>query len=106
MKSCHIALLLALSLLGCATPQGITAVWTKPSTPPLGMPAPEGFTITPAQAHSVVWDARALSLKHNWNIYSDSRYYYVHDTFLGSGPQRAFKQGIRVDGRTGEIVAR
>lgn len=106
MKSHHVALLLAFCLLGCAPIQDIHPVWTKPSTPPLDMPAPEGFTITPAQAYSVVWDARALSLKHNWDIYSDSRYYYVLDTFLGSGPQRAFKQGIRVDGRTGEIVAR
>lgn len=106
MKSNQIALLIVLGLPGCTTPRNIHAVWTKPGTPPLDMSAPEGFTLTPAKAYSVVWDARALSLKHSWDIYSDSRYYYIHDTFLGSGPERAFKQGIRVDGGTGEIAAR
>ncbi len=34
----------------------------------------------------------------------DHRYYYIHDTFLGAGATRARASGLRIDGRTGEIV--
>lgn len=45
-------------------------------------------------------------MKHDWHIYADSQYYYVHDTFLGDNPRRAFDLGVRVDGQSGEIVRR
>jgi len=82
------------------------AVWTQPIKPPSDLPAPPGFLITPAQAYSAAWDARALSLKHTWYVYADSRYYYVHDIFLGATPHRAYVQGVRIDGQTREIVKR
>ena len=82
------------------------AVWKQPSKPPSDLSAPPGFVTTPAQAYSAVRDARALSLKHVWHVYADSSYYYVHDTFLGGGPRRAYAQGVRVDGHTGQIVKR
>jgi hypothetical protein len=95
------------TLLGCtATSREVHAVWTQPTLPPADLPPPSGFTVTPAQAISAARQSGALSLKHVWHIYSDSGYYYVHDTFLGDGPRRAFTQGVRVDGKTGEIVRR
>jgi hypothetical protein len=98
---------LCLALLGCATSShDIRAVWTQPTLPPANLPPPSGFTVTPAQAASAVRKSGALSLKHVWHVYADSGYYYVQDTFLGDGPHRAFAQGVRIDGRTGEIVRR
>lgn len=106
MRSFLLFTILGFALLGCTTPQDVRAVWTQPAAPSAHLAAPPGFMVSPARAHSAVWDSRALSLKHNWHIYADSRYYYVHDTFLGDGARRAFAQGIRVDGQTGEIVRR
>ena len=74
--------------------------------PPADLPPPSGFTVTPAQAVSAARESGSLSLKHVWHVYADSGYYYVHDTFLGDSPRRAFVQGVRVDGKTGEIVRR
>lgn len=101
-----ILLSLGLFLCGCASTREVRPVWTQPTAPPARMPAPAGFAVTPAQAHSVVWKSRVLSLKHVWHIYADSRFYYVHDTFLGDSPRRALKQGVRVDGQSGAIVDR
>ena len=98
---------LCLVVAGCTTlPSDVRAVWTEKTPPPADLAAPAGFGITPAKAYSVVFDSRALSLKHIWYVYADSRYYYVHDTFLGDSPRRAFAQGVRIDGQTGEIVRR
>ena len=99
--------IVCLVLVGCATAsREVRAVWTQPTSPPADLPSPSGFTVTPAQAVSVARESRALSVKHVWHVYADSGYYYVHDTFLGDGPRRAFAQGVRIDGRTGEIVRR
>jgi hypothetical protein len=98
---------LCLALVGCATTsRDVHAVWAQPTLPPADLSPPSGFTITPAQAVSVALESGALSLKHVWHVYSDSGYYYVHDTFLGDSPRRAYAQGVRIDGRTGEIVRR
>jgi len=98
---------LCLMLLGCATtPQDVQVVWAERTPPPPDLPPPAGFTVSPLQAYSTVSDSRALTLKHVWHLYADSRYYYVHDTFLGDSPRRAFAQGVRLDGRSGEIVKR
>lgn len=98
---------LSLLLVACATtPTNMRTVWTESTKPPSDLPAAFGFVATPAQAYSAVWDARALSLKHVWHIYADTQYYYVHDTFLGDSPRRAYVQGVRIDGRTGQIVKR
>ena len=68
---------------------------------------PQGFLITPSQAFDKVFDTPGLlSRKHVWHIHTDSQYYYVHDTFLGDSSRRAYLQGVRVDGRTGDIVRR
>jgi hypothetical protein len=99
--------MLCLVVVGCTTvPRDLQAVWTEKAPPPADIAAPAGFAITPSKAYSVVFDSRALSLKHVWHVYADSRYYYVHDAFLGDSPRRAFAQGVRVDGQTGEIVRR
>lgn len=100
-------LALCLMFVGCDTAsRDVHPVWTQPTLPPADLPPPSGFKITPAQAVSAARESGALSLKHVWHIYADSDYYYVHDTFLGDSPRRAFTQGIRVDGRTGEIARR
>jgi hypothetical protein len=100
-------LLFGLVLVGCATmPQQFQAVWTQPGSPPAELAAPVGFTISPAQAHNIVREARILSLKHQWSIYADSQNYCVHDTFLGDSPREAFRHGVRVDGKTGVILKR
>jgi hypothetical protein len=87
-------------------PQDIRSVWMQPSAPPADLPTPAGFTVSPAQAYSIVWDSRRLSLKHVWHIYADSQYYYVHDAFLRDSPRLALTVGVRVDGQTGKIVQR
>lgn len=98
---------LCLMLGGCATvPRDVRAVWTEKAPPPVDLAAPAGFSVTPVRAYFVVLDSRSLSMKHAWHVYADSRYYYVHDTFLGDSPGRAYAQGVRVDGQTGEIVGR
>lgn len=100
-------LLFGLVLVGCVTmPRQFQAVWTQPGSPPAELAAPVGFTISPAQAHNIVREARILSLKHQWSIYADSRNYYVHDTFLGDSPREAFRHGARIDGKTGAILKR
>jgi hypothetical protein len=74
---------------------------------PPDLPAPSGFSVTPAQAGSIITQTPwTLSLKHDCQIYADSCYYYVRDTFFNDGQRRAFTQGVRVDGKTGEIVRR
>lgn len=96
-----------LAFAGCAQPpQDFRAVWTQSSLPPDGLQKPVGFRVTPKEACETIAESNALSLKHVWHIYADSRYYYVHDIFLGDGARRAHKQGVRIDGRTGKIVRR
>jgi len=98
---------LCLFLSGCAMqPRDVQAVWMQSGAPPADLPAPAGFAVSPSQAYSTVWDSRRLSLKHVWHIYADSRYYYVHDIFLGDSPGWALALGVRVDGQTGKIAKR
>jgi hypothetical protein len=99
--------ILCLALAGCAiASRDVRTVWIQPTLPPADLPPPSGFTVTPAQAISAARGSGALSLKHVWHVYADSRYYYVHDTFFGDGLRRALAQGVRIDGKTGEIVSR
>ena len=96
-----------LLLLGCTMqPQDFQPVWIQPGAPPADLPSPAGFTVSPLQAYTAVWDSRSQSIKHVWHIYADSQYYYVYDIFLGDSPRKVFLLGVRVDGQTGEIVKR
>ncbi len=98
---------ICLAFAGCAQPpQDFRAVWTQASLPPAGLQKPVGFKVTPRQACETIAESNSLPLKHVWHIYADSQYYYVHDTFLSDGARRAHKQGVRIDGRTGELVRR
>lgn len=109
MKPALLRLLMVFGLGLCACsspPRDLHAVWRDPATPPASLQPPAGFTITPAQAYTVVREAKALSLKPIWHLYADSRYYYVQDAFTGSNRRRAYVQAVRVDGRTGRIVPR
>ena len=94
-------------VVGCTTvSRDFRAVWMQHTSPPADLPPPSRFTITPAQAFAVARESGEITLKNVWYLYADSDYYYVHDTFLGDDPCRAFAQGVRIDGRTGEIVRR
>ena len=108
--ACHslLAFLLAVVVAGCAVSASdtVSAVWTERGAPPSTVASPTGFRVSPSRAYVIARDSRRLSLKHIWHIYADSRYYYVHDTFLGSGATRARATGLRIDGLTGEILLR
>jgi hypothetical protein len=105
----HKIILLLLHCIGissCGTiPSDFRPVWIHPGIPPdqpqEHLPAPSGFGITTSQAYRTAWNSRRLSLKHQWSLYADSNYYYVHDTFLGDSTNRAFRQGLRINGRSG-----
>lgn len=89
----------------CATiPSDFRSVWTQSGSPPENLPTPSGFSISPAEAFRIAQESRRLSLKHVWHLYSDSDFYYIHDTFLGDGSRRAFTQGLRINGRSGTII--
>jgi hypothetical protein len=107
MRTFFLISALCFVLAGCSTtPREMRAVWTQRTPPPIHLPAPAGFTVTPARAYARAYESDMISLKHDWYIYADSRYYYVHDVYLGSSVRRAFNQGVRIDGQTGEIVRR
>lgn len=101
------ALSLCLVLVGCSTTvPKMRVLWTQSTPPPVELPAPAGFRVTPAQAYARACQSDMISLKHGWHIYADSRYYYVLDIYWGSSVQRANNQGVRIDGQTGAIVQR
>ena len=105
-KLTFIALLCA-ALSACQTvPQDLKPVWTQTGKPAAGATAPHSLKVTPSEAFEIARESRGLSWKHHWHLYADSKYYYVHDIFLGDGPRRAFRQGLRIDGKTGEIQSR
>ena len=111
MHKIILLLLLCIGIFSCGTtPSDFRPVWIHPGTPPdqppKHLPSPIGFGITPSQAYRIAWNSRRLSLKHQWSLYADSNYYYVHDTFLGDSTNRAFRQGLRINGRSGDIELR
>ena len=96
-----------LLFLNCASgTRDMRSVWTQPSPPPPDLSTPPGFSITPTQAYDIALRSQMISLKHTWYLYADSQYYYVHDAFLGSSIGLAQRQGVRIDGKTGQIVKR
>jgi len=100
-----LAVFLCLLLMGCSSiPREFHVVWSKPLAPPADLATPAGFSVTPAQAYSQVLATKNLSLKHIWHVYADADYYYVYDTFQGTGQRRAYNQGIKVDGKNGVIA--
>lgn len=107
MRNPIIIALLCAALSAClAIPQDLKPVWTQTGKPAAGAAAPYLFKVTPLEAFLIARESRGLSWKHHWHLYADSKYYYVHDIFLGDGPRRAFRQGLRIDGKTGEIQSR
>jgi len=93
-------------LAGCATPS-VRPVWTGGSHETLLVSrAPEGFTVSPAEADTIVRQSKILPMKVVYHIYADAQFYYVCDGFFGSGSHAAYRRGVRVDGRTGKIIER
>lgn len=99
-----------LGLCGCVmfhrVPTDFQPLWTPKdgAWPAKSMAAPAGFTITPHRAYEITRKGYYRSLKHQWHLYADSQYYYVHDTFLGDSAKEAHREGLRIDGRTGQVV--
>ena len=85
----------------------IDPVWTKDTPPTENVEPPNGFKITPSETFEIVRNKPwALSMKHIWHIYADSKYYYVHDSCLGSNSSLAKRYGVKIDGKTGKILNR
>jgi len=61
------------------------------------------FRISPHEAQSIAEKEYGMR-KTVQHVYSDSRYYYIIDGFFGSSRSRAAKNGVRIDGYTGECV--
>ena len=97
-----ISIVVVLLFGGCSGGINTTPIWVGQQRVPLNYPTPQGFKITPHEAELQVWNARRLSLKHIWHIYSDGSDYHIVDSFLGSNTKQA-KGGVIVDGQTGRI---
>ena len=84
----------------------VDPVWIEDTPPPINIEPPNDFKITPYQAYQRIGSQRLLALKHVWHVYADSKFYYVHDAFLGSNSSMAKKYGVKIDGQTGKIMNR
>lgn len=69
-----------------------------------------GFKITPDECSQIVMIYRMKHLKVIKKTvdgyYKDDQYYYVVDSFFGSTAYGAMKNGIKVNGYTGEVYDR
>lgn len=103
MKRILTAVLILATPFGCASQP--RPIFTGSQAQSLDvLPTPHGFLISPAKAEEIVRTTKRLSLKHRYHIYADDRFYYVCDAFLGSSGSFAARQGVKVDGRTGEVI--
>ena len=92
-------------VVGCSSSPRV--VWKGGSgSPPALLPTPPGFSVTPAQAEAAARASRRLPVKVVYHVYADSQFYYVCDGFFGSSRRAAVKQGLQIDGRTGQMVPR
>ncbi|NNG01734.1 MAG: hypothetical protein HKM93_20280 [Desulfobacteraceae bacterium] len=100
--------IMVISFFGCHSEivdETVELIWDG-SGKPHDITTPNGFEISPEYAYSKVWDKKILSPKHIWHIYADKESYYIIDSFLGSSPLRALREGIIIDGKTGMIKNR
>ena len=104
-----VALLLALA--GCVAPlaslgDDTRRLWDQTKPPSETVAAPDGFTVTPAQAYAVVTGGRPQ--KFAWYIYADSTSYYLveHAPLLAPTSGYARKYGVQIDGRSGACLKR
>lgn len=93
-------MLATLLAIGCQT--DVKAIWTGGSgSVPASAVTPAGFTISPSEAQDIA-DKRFGKKKTVQHIYADSTHYYIVNGFAGSSRSSALKEGIRVNGKTGE----
>ena len=79
-------------------------IWNQPGWPPESMPAPAGFTVTPAEAYVAVADSKRLSLKHAWFCFRDESDYYIAEAFgRTANAANARRHGIRVNGQSAAL---
>ena len=77
-------------------------VWAGEGYPPVELPAPLGFQVTPWGAYSAAIKSRRLSLKHRWACYRDGSSYYIFDTFCRDiTAKNALQYGVKVNGVSG-----
>jgi hypothetical protein len=81
-------------------------LWDEYEEPPSSLAAPEGFTITPAQAYQIV--THGDPQKFAWYVYADQTNYYLvkHAPLLIPTSGYARKYGAQVDGRSGLCLQR
>src|SRR5688572_30654343 len=77
-------------------------IWEGPGAPPVSLPAPTGFKVTPSQAYQIV--TGGVMRKWGLYIYADPSYYYLveHAPLLIPTSGYARAHGKQVDGTTGE----
>jgi hypothetical protein len=95
-----LGMLICLSAVGCKN--DVTAVWTGDTgiVPP-SLHAPAGFAITPSKAQELA-ETHYGKKKVIQHIYSDSMNYYVVNGFPRPSPSEARKNGVKVNGTTGQ----
>ena len=82
----------------------LVKVWAEQGYPPVELPAPAGFQVTPRDAYIAASRSKRLSLKHRWACYRDDSSYYVFDTFCRSATAKnALQYGVKVDGVSGSL---
>ena len=68
-------------------------------------PTPEGFIISPLEAADIVGQHQGRK-KTVDDFYADEQFYYVCEGYSGSIPQTAIDEGLKINGKTGEIYDR
>lgn len=95
-------------LSGCGTrpltsmTDGTRKIWGQWGSPPVTLPAPKGFKVSPAEAYQIVTGGEAL--RFALYIFADATHYYFapHAALRITTSGYARWYGIRVDGATGE----
>ena len=94
--------LIVLGAIGCH--KEVAAIWTgNEGYVPISWPSPAGFSISPAQALAIA-ETHFGKKKVIQHIYADTTNYYIVNGFAGSSPTKALKEGVGVNGMTGECT--
>jgi len=96
-----IAIMIVACLLSASCQSNMNEVWTGSfGRVPTSTPTPDGFIISPHDA-LVIAEKEYGMKKAVQHVYADSTYYYIVDGFFGSNRYKAYKTGVRVDGKSG-----
>ena len=81
----------------------VRPVWKEGGYPPYDLATPDGFTVTPSEAHFIANSTGDLPIKWAKDIYADQECYYVYVPSLISNSASAKHYGLKINGQTGEI---